>query len=159
MESDGAQERIVTFQLGKETYGVPIGYVESIERRGALTSIPSMPDFFVGVFVLRGESVPVIDLRIRLGIEQESNDDSASQYIIITKIGGHPVGLLVDTVREVISADSGWLETEIALITGLPESSYLQGVMNLRSGGFVILLNLHALFTPEDQQSLTNNRV
>ncbi len=154
MESDRTQERIVTFQLGKERYGIPIEFVESIERKGAITAIPHLPGFCVGIFALRGQSVPIIDLRMRLGIEAEKNEDYTSQYIVVTKIGTRLVGLLVGTVHEVIPADSGWLETDIAFVTGLPESDYLRGVLNLPTGGFVILLNLPTLLSLKEQESL-----
>lgn len=154
MESREAQERILTFSLGKERYGLPLECVESIEPRSTITPLPEMPPFLVGIFSVRGQVVPVLSLRIRLGIEPLSEPTEADRFVIITEREGRKLGLMVDAVHGVVPISSGWIESDIALVTGREGSEYLAGVLNLAGNGFVILLDLANLLNSEERDSL-----
>jgi purine-binding chemotaxis protein CheW len=155
MESREAQERILTFSLGRERYGLPLECVESIEPCSTLTPLPNMPPFLAGILSVRGQVIPVMSLRLRLGIEPPREQAEADRFVIITQQESRRLGLMVDAVHGVVPISAGWVESDIALITGRKGSEYLAGVLNLAEDGFVILLNLGNLLNQQERDNLT----
>lgn len=101
MESARNECQALAFVLGGGQFAVDILQVQEIRGSDRPTAIPSAPDFFKGVTNLRGEYVPVIDLRVRLGIPV--NAASHDGVTIILRLGERRVGIVVDGVSEVIS--------------------------------------------------------
>lgn len=97
------QNKYVTFKLDKEYYGIPIVNVLSIEKPRKTTRIPNAPDYVIGLINLRGDVIPVIDLRVKLGINQNCIDNNSR--IIIVKEDDIVVGLMVDSSKEVLEID------------------------------------------------------
>jgi len=97
------QSKYVTFKLGKEYYGLPIENVLSIEKPSKTTRIPNAPDFIIGLINLRGDVIPVVDLRTKLGMEKKQVDKDSR--IIIMKEKENIVGLIVDSSKEVLDID------------------------------------------------------
>jgi purine-binding chemotaxis protein CheW len=94
-------EQVVVFRLDKEEFGVPITGVQEIVRvPDELVHVPKAPPFVEGVINLRGTVLPVIDLRLRLGLEQIARNDR--QRIMVFLIGGVRTGFIVDQVAEVL---------------------------------------------------------
>jgi purine-binding chemotaxis protein CheW len=89
----------LTFQLMSEQYGVPIATVREINRVGEITPVPKTPDFVKGVMNLRGKIIPVINLRVRFGMQ--SIDYTRDTCIIVIDTDFGQVGMIVDAVREV----------------------------------------------------------
>ena len=99
--NEGAQ--LITFILGEEKYGLDILTVrELISYPEGLTQIPGMPDFIVGMFNLRGLVIPVMDLRIKFKMATEELHDYS--VIIIVQVEEKNIGLIVDSVADVISS-------------------------------------------------------
>src|SRR5579872_5310135 len=97
----GAVVQIVSFRLGNEEYGVDISQVQEIIRMVEITHVPRAPRFMEGVINLRGQLIPIIDLRTRFGMPRiEATKDTR---IIVTEIGSKRVGIVVDSVSEVIN--------------------------------------------------------
>ena len=102
------ENQYVLFKLGKEYYGIDIHNVQTIEKVIDITRVPHSPNYVEGVINLRGEIIPVINLRTRLNLENvQVTSDSR---IIITKCDEIIVGLLVDSSSEVIKLDEIQLE-------------------------------------------------
>ncbi|MCT4595604.1 MAG: chemotaxis protein CheW [Anaeromicrobium sp.] len=102
------ENQYVLFELGKEYYGIDIHNVQTIEKVIDITRVPHSPTYVEGVINLRGEIIPVINLRTRLNLENvQLTSDSR---IIITKCDEVIVGLLVDSSSEVIKLDKIQLE-------------------------------------------------
>lgn len=99
---------IVVFRLGEESFGLRLHEVREIIMVGQITPVPRAPAFVEGVLNLRGEVMPVLDLRTRFGIDRI--DRTALSRILITPIGGVFTGLVVDSVQEVGSVDQRKLE-------------------------------------------------
>jgi len=98
------EKKYVTFKIDEEYYGIDINNVKAIEKVQDFTRVPNAPEYVKGVINLRGEVVPVIDLRKRFGIESiEINNNSR---IIIVQINDILIGLLVDSSSEVIQINS-----------------------------------------------------
>lgn len=98
-EEDTLANKYLLFNLGRESYGIGIANVTDIIEMQKITDVPDMPKFVRGVINLRGKVIPVIDLRIRFGLEEREYDDRTC--IIIVHIHGASLGFIVDTVSEV----------------------------------------------------------
>lgn len=80
-----AEEKYVVFQLGRELYGVPIGRVERILEDQEVTKIPKLASLFLGVFDLRGETIPALDLRTRFDLEDRT--EPGSMIVVLSQDG------------------------------------------------------------------------
>lgn len=96
---DTQQNRYLTFHLGDEDYGISITNVIEIVGIQKVTEVPDMPDFLKGVINLRGQVIPVIDVRRRFHMDDRPYDDRTC--VIVIKVRDANVGLIVDTVSEV----------------------------------------------------------
>ena len=102
-EEDTQKGRFLTFALGKETYGIEIKYVTEIIGIQAITELPELSDYIKGIINLRGKIIPVMDVRLRFKKEcKEYNDRTC---IIVIDIDELSIGLIVDSVSEVLSID------------------------------------------------------
>lgn len=102
-KEDTQKGRYLTFALGKETYGIEIRYVTEIIGIQAITQLPELSEYIRGIINLRGKIIPVMDVRLRFKKEfQEYNDRTC---IIVVNISDLSIGLIVDSVSEVLSID------------------------------------------------------
>jgi len=99
---------IVGFQVGRETYGVPITSLHEIVRVPEITAVPDAPDYIEGVINLRGKIVSVIDLRKRFG--ESKTALNRRNRILVVEHGGKLSGLIVDSASEVIKIPAGDIE-------------------------------------------------
>lgn len=97
------ENKYVTFKLDKEYYGISINNTLSIEKVGKITRIPNSPNYISGLINLRGDVIPVIDLRKKLGMERNNSDKNSR--IIIVKENEIVAGLIVDSSSEVLEID------------------------------------------------------
>ncbi len=98
---DTLKERYLIFRLEKEDYGIEIVNVTEIVGLQRITMVPGMPDFVKGVINLRGKVIPVIDVRTRFHMKETPYNDRTC--VIVVNIGEKSVGLVVDTVKEVLT--------------------------------------------------------
>ncbi|NMB08984.1 MAG: chemotaxis protein CheW [Tissierellia bacterium] len=101
--SSEIENKYVIFKLGQEYYGLSINNVISIEKPSQTTRVPNAPDYVKGVINLRGEVIPVIDLRKKLGME--TKDIDRNSRIIVVSSNEIYAGLIVDTSSEVLEID------------------------------------------------------
>ena len=101
MEEDTQKGRFLTFILEKETYGIEIKYVTEIIGIQAITVLPELPDYIQGIINLRGKIIPVMDVRLRFKKEFMEYNDRTCIIVIETKECS--IGLIVDSVAEVLS--------------------------------------------------------
>ena len=140
----------LTFGLGAEEYGVAIGKVQEIIAAVAVTAVPAMPAFALGVINLRGKVVPVIDLRQKLGMR--STDVTPESCIVITRTANLGVGLLVDRVSEVLTVQSANIEPPPATGSGLI-ARVLLGIA--KTGASVkLLLNLDGVVEDSEANAI-----
>jgi purine-binding chemotaxis protein CheW len=92
---------LLSFTLGEESYGIDILKVQEIRGYEAVTRIANTPDFIKGVINLRGHIVPIVDMRIKLGLGEAKYD--ASTVVIILNVLKRVVGVVVDSVSDVIT--------------------------------------------------------
>ncbi len=101
LEEDTQKGRFLTFLIGKETYGIEIIYVTEIIGIQAITEMPETPDYLKGIINLRGKIIPVMDVRLRFGKQPREYDDRTC--VIVIDLSGISMGLIVDSVSEVLS--------------------------------------------------------
>jgi purine-binding chemotaxis protein CheW len=104
---------IVGFQIGRETYGVPITSLHEIVRVPEITAVPDAPDYMEGVINLRGKIVSVIDLRKRLGAKEVVS--SRRNRILVVEHNGRLCGLMVDSASEVLKVPTSDIEPSSAV--------------------------------------------
>lgn len=137
--SEGRQ--FVVFKLGKEEYGIDIQKVTTIEKIMTIARVPKTPDFVKGVINLRGEIIPIMDLRARFGLPAIEETDETR--IIIIKIEEVSVGVIVDAVLEVIQLAEDSIENITNFSNDL-SMDYILGVGKV-DDRIVTLLNLEKL--------------
>ncbi len=100
-EEDTQRGKYLTFLLGRETYGLEIRYVTEIVGIQTITEIPELPEYIKGIINLRGNIIPVMDVRLRFKKESKEYNDRTS--VIVIDIMNTPIGLIVDSVAEVLN--------------------------------------------------------
>ncbi len=140
-----ATEQYLSFMLGGEEYGADIRRVQEIKGWDTVTRVPYSPKYVLGVINLRGSIVPVIDLRIRFGLDQVPHD--ATTVIIVVQVPGErgerTVGMVVDAVADVYNVVSAnILPPPDAL--GAVEKEFVRGLAN-QDGKLLILLDIESL--------------
>mgnify|MGYP005839027493 FL=1 len=144
------EEQVVVFSLAEELYGLDISRVQGIIKMPEVTRVPRAAEFVEGVINLRGEIVPIIDLRKRFGLRQQEN--GVDTRIINVEMGDHLVGLIVDAVEEVLNIPSDVIEPPPDLVTTV-DSAYLRGIAKLEER-LVILLDLDRVLSTTEQQAI-----
>jgi len=148
---DSAVSRWVTFEMDNESYGISVSEVHEVLRFSEIAPVPGAPSFVIGIINLRGNVVTVIDTRSRFGLTPKEVDDKTR--IIINEIEGQQVGILVDSVAEVVDIHSS--DIEPAPNVGNEDTSrYIQGVTSL-DGKLLIIIDLSKLLTDEELKDLS----
>jgi purine-binding chemotaxis protein CheW len=117
--------QLVSFDLNGEEYGVDILKVQEIIRMLAITKVPRLPEFVEGVINLRGKVIPVISLRKRFGFEAKDVDKRSRTVVV--DIDGKIIGVVVDSVSEVLRLPVDTLEPPPAVVAG-KDAKYIRGV-------------------------------
>ena len=100
-EEDTQHGRYLTFNLGTESFGIEIKYITEIIGMQPITALPGLPAYIRGIINLRGEIIPVMDIRLRFGKEEIAYNDRTC--IIVAKFEDVDIGLIVDSVSEVLT--------------------------------------------------------
>jgi purine-binding chemotaxis protein CheW len=142
--------KYLTFTLADEEYGIGILKIKEIIGMMPITPVPRTPQFVKGVINLRGKVIPVIDLRIRFGLTAMEYTDRTC--IIVVEIAGESgsvmVGLVVDTVSEVLNIKSNDIEETPAFGAKL-DTDYILGMAKME-GGVKILLDIDRVLRSEE---------
>lgn len=103
------KKQYIVVNIGNEQYGIDIGYVDNIVRMQKITRVPRVQPFFKGIINLRGEVIPVMSIRVRMGFEDDVFTNATR--IIILKIEQQGLlGIIVDEVKEVVTLDMADVE-------------------------------------------------
>lgn len=151
-DDDDEVQRWVTFELDNETYCISVSDVREVLRFTEIAPVPGSPEYVVGIINLRGNVVTVIDTRNRFGLTPKEVDDATR--IVIIEIDGQEVGILVDSVAEVVDLQMSSIEA--APNVGNEEASrYIQGVTS-RDGQLLIIVDLNKLLSEDELQEINN---
>lgn len=141
VEEDSMKDRYLTFRVGNENYGIEICCVTEIVSMQKVTEVPDMPDFVKGVINLRGQVIPVIDVRTRFGLPVQEYDDRTCS--IVVNLETMIVGLIVDSVDEVLFIPEANV-SPAPMMGDSDECNYING-MGRVEGGVKILLDVRKL--------------
>ena len=140
----------VTFKLDNETYGINVMRVQEVLRYTEIAAVPGAPSYVLGIINLRGNVVTVIDTRQRFGLN--SGEISDNTRIVIIEADKQVVGIMVDSVAEVVYLRQSEIET--APNVGNEESAkFIQGVCN-KNNELLILVELDKMMSEEEWSEL-----
>jgi len=149
-ETTEHEVQVVTFTLGKEEYAIDILQVQEIVMMREITRMPRAPEFIEGIVNLRGQMIPIIDMRKRFDLSSVEHD--AETRIIIVEIAGELVGMVVDGVREVIRLPDSAVSPPPPMIKGI-SAEYLKGIGQIGER-LLIMLDLEKVLSADEQEVL-----
>jgi purine-binding chemotaxis protein CheW len=143
----------VTFKLGEEIYGINVMQVQEVLRLPEIAPVPGAPSYVMGIINLRGNVVTVIDTRSRFDLFQKEPDDSTR--IIITEVDSQVIGMLVDSVAEVVNLRSSEIETTPNLGEENESSKYIQGVHSRGEDEILILIDVDKMLSESELDAVS----
>lgn len=153
IEEDTQNGRYLTFSLGKETYGIEIKYVTEIIGIQAITEIPELPEYVKGIINLRGKIIPVMDVRIRF--KKESREYNDRTCIIVVDINDIFIGLIVDSVAEVLTIPEGDIVEPPQMNRGF-KNRYIKNIGRVENE-VKLLLDCEKLLTEDELEDLSKS--
>ena len=150
--------QLVTFQLGEELYGVNIMDVKEIVRVQAIRPIPNAPTYVEGIFNLRSEIIPIINLHKRFHLRKlvSSEEDDLLSGFIILDIDGMKLGIIIDRISRVVTVEKDQIQPPPQMFSGIG-AEYIEGVVR-QEEGYLILLDIRNLFNPKELQKIAELR-
>nr|WP_102262209.1 chemotaxis protein CheW [Mesobacillus jeotgali] len=142
--------KVIVFQLNDKEYGVPVSQVKSIEKIMHITRVPHTNPFVKGVMNLRGVVTPLLDLRVRFGIEEQAYNESTR--VIIVSVEDKEVGLIVDGANDVIDIPTSLIEPPPEVV-GIAAEGFIDGVANLDKR-LLILIDLNKILESDEVKAL-----
>ena len=139
----------LSFRLGREEYGIPILTVQEIRGYSEPTRIANSPAFMKGVVNLRGVIVPIVDLRIKFGQATSYNEVTAT---IVLNIGQRVIGIVVDSVSDVIALPADEIKPPPQLASGI-DTAYVTGIATQTQGEqqrMLILVDIEQLMSSDE---------
>lgn len=144
--------QLVTCCVGQEEFAVDILSVQEINRMVDITRVPKAPVFVEGVINLRGRIIPVLNLRCRFGI-MTGGERTVRSRIVVVNVRTRVVGLIVDSVSEVLRLPKNAIEPPPSLETAIG-AEFIQGVGRIKDR-LLTVLDLERLLTPGEQAALS----
>lgn len=141
LQQDATAETYILFEVAGTTYGVASRSVQQMEMVEHITPLPNAPAFVDGVVFTRGQVIPAMNLRARLGFERIPHNSRTR--LIVTNQGGRIVGLIVDAAREFMSIPKETVQAPPDTIAGL-SGKYLEGIVTAKDR-IVLIVDLDEL--------------
>ncbi len=136
--------QLVGFIIGREEFAIDIHSIKEIIDVPDITRVPKAPAHVLGVINLRGHIVPTIDLRIRFSLPYPFEGNEEDKKIVVVESGEKVVGIMVDSVTQVLRIPSSRIEPPHGMIAGI-ESEYIDGIGKRPDGKVVVILNANKL--------------
>lgn len=153
-DEDTQANKYLFFRIGKESYGIGIRHIIEIIEIQPISMVPDMPAYVRGVINLRGKVIPVIDLRLRFGIEERKYDDRTC--IVVNEIDKVLIGFIVDTVEEVMEIPESGIEPPPSFKTASGKERYISG-MGKVGDAVKILLDVERIVREEEIEVLAGS--
>jgi len=146
--------KYLTVVLANEAYGIAVMKVREIIRMLKITPVPQLPEFVKGVINLRGRVIPVVDLRVKFGLQAEFTERTCIVVVQVDSTLGRPLqmGLIVDSVEEVLNVVGDMIEPTPDF-GALIDTSYLLGMVKVK-GQVKTLLDINRVVAPETVRTL-----
>lgn len=137
--------KVAVALIGEEEFGIDITKIVEILKKQKVFQLPNLPDFLSGVINLRGEIIPIVDLRKRFGIE----DIKGKGRIVVIRFGKEKIGLYVDDIKEIVNLDPSEISAPPSIFKGL-KTEYMTGI-GQNDDRVIVILNLDRILTTEEQ--------
>jgi len=144
-ESSTYEGQFLTFTLNNEEYGIEILKVREIIGVMDITTVPQTPEFMKGVINLRGTVIPVVDLRLKFSMPEE--EYTQETCVIVVEANNSQVGIIVDSVSEVLNIQNGEIEETPSFGQGI-DTDFIMGLGKVKEG-IIILLNIEQILSSE----------
>ena len=136
----------IVIKIGEEQYGIDISYIDNIVRMQSITRVPHVQPYFAGVINIRGEVVPVMSLRLKMGLEADEYTNK-TRIIIVKFESNASIGLIVDEVREVVTLDERSIDEVIR--DSKVDETYINGI-GKNGNTLISLLDLNTVISDKD---------
>lgn len=148
-------KQLVTFTVNQEEYGLEILRVQEVVRLPHITRLPRAPIFIKGVINLRGNIIPIIDLREKFGLASMQYIDTTR--VIIVEVMDKRIGMIVDNVSQVVRVPNKSIAPPPPMVSGIAEK-YLEGVVRLEDR-LIILLNVDDILSTQEVIQLEESKI
>lgn len=148
--ADAVDFKMVTFSLAGKDYGIDIMNVKEIAKAGKFTFVPNAAPFLRGVYNLRGDIIPVIDLRVFFHLPAERKEEDALESTLILRVGDHVFGVIVDNIDKVVGISSSNIQPPHPIFGDI-NIKYISGVVE-NAGRLYIILDIIRIFTPKEEE-------
>ena len=149
-DSERKTKQMINFIVGSEEFAMDLQHVQEVLSCPEITKLPRTPNYVQGVIDLRGEIIPIIDMRIKLGLRRTERTPYTS--IIIVETNGKQVGAIVDKINQVLSLYEDQIIPPEKLAGGLSEK-YVRGMGKLEER-LIVILDMSKILTPEEVTEL-----
>jgi len=148
------ENKYLTFELEKEGYAIPILKVKEIIGMMQITEVPRQPKFVKGVINLRGKIIPIIDLRLKFGLEERNYDERTSIIVVEleTENSTRISGMVVDAVNEVLDINNTDIEPPPSYGTDV-DQAFLTGMGKVKDS-VIMLLNVDRILSTDELKKL-----
>ena len=141
------KNQYIVIRLENEQYGIDVRFVENIVKMQKITRVPKMPKYLVGIINLRGEVLPVMSIRVKMGLEKETYEKKTRIIVLKTQTEGN-LGVIVDEVKEVVTLENAQVDDVDDL--KLEGKSFVSGVGKRENGDLISLLDLNVITLEEN---------
>jgi purine-binding chemotaxis protein CheW len=149
--------QLVGFVVANEFFGVDILMVQEIIKNINITPIPDSPDFIEGVINLRGNIIPIIDLKKRLKLGEDKSVKSDDMWIVVLNISGRITGFIVDWVSRVIKVSANAIRPAPEVVVSGLKSDYIKGVTK-HDQRLLVLLDFNRILLVDEFKKLSAMR-
>ncbi len=143
-------KQYIVVEIGNENYGIDINYIDNIVRMQSITRVPHSQNYFKGVINLRGEVLPVMSLRTRLGLEDDVYTGK-TRILILKPESQSPIGMIVDAVKEVLTLSAESIEKPSTKESGDDQTVFISGV-GKNGEGLISILNIMGVIQDEKEE-------
>ena len=148
----------LTFKMGEETFATQVSRVREILELSSITKVPNAPDYMRGIVNLRGQVLPVVDTRIKFGLE--STEDTPKSRIIVLEVESQnkvvQLGALVDTARDVVEFAEDTIMPPPSM-DDFKKAEFIEGVVEM-DGDFVMLIKVDKVFSKEEVKAIARHQ-
>ncbi|HPE67749.1 MAG TPA: chemotaxis protein CheW [Thermotogota bacterium] len=144
----------LTFTLGKEFYGIPVLKIKDIIGMIEITEVPRTPEFIKGVINLRGKIIPIMDLRLKFGLEEKEYNERTVIIVLEIQVNEEKrlMAVVVDTVAEVVNIQEGSIEPPPQYGTSV-DTDFIMGMAKVKEK-VVMLLNIEKVLNAQELAAL-----
>lgn len=143
-------KQYIVVELGAEHYGIDINFIDNIVRMQSITRVPKAQDYFKGVINLRGEVIPVMDLRVRFGLEP-AEVTNKTRILILKPETQAPIGIIVDVVKEVLTLSADDIEKPASKDANDDKAAFISGI-GKNGDALVTILNIMGVITEKEEE-------